>query len=85
MLNNLDLSKLEEIEKKRAEQALAGAAAGGLAGGIGGDSGATIVNANMTGGGINRQFKFMGGECWQMEKRKGYVTFHYTLPICACQ
>ena len=67
MLNNLDLSKLEEIEAARAKDAAeAGLAGAGAAGGFGGDGGLNVVNANITGG-INRTFKFMGGE-WHIEK-----------------
>ena len=56
MLNNLDLSKLEEIEKQRMDMAVRGQAEGGAAG----SGGATYVGANFNKGGITKQYKLTG-------------------------
>ncbi|XP_006824590.2 uncharacterized protein LOC100375297, partial [Saccoglossus kowalevskii] len=56
MLNNLDLSKLEEIEKNRRRQALRdGAAESGMTG-----AGATVVNTTIRGGDVTRQYNLGG-------------------------
>ena len=60
MLNNLDLGKLEEIDRMRQEAGESGAQGMGGAGLSGG--GATVVNANIQMGNLHRQYKFTG-EC----------------------